>query len=111
MIRNKIHSYHFGDEEVKIINFSLVQCNKDDFSETIYERNFYKARIELENNFIYCTKTDDPIFLQGTRDSKVAKKSHAYIFYDVVRCTNATRTDEDPECADEAAIDKWTKYK
>lgn len=49
--------------------------------------------------------------MQGTRDSAVIKEKHAYITYDVLRCTHETKAPDDPECADEAAIDEWLKHK
>ena len=111
IIKNKVHTYHYGSESIKTLEYSLRKCTSDDLYSTIYERKFYKRRVEEENHHIYCTKNEDPIYLQGTFDSIVAKKSHAYIVYDIVRCTEATRNAGDPECADEDAIDKWTEYK
>ena len=35
----------------------------------------------------------------------------AYMIYDVYRCSNETKVEGDPECAEDHAIRKWLQHK
>ena len=49
--------------------------------------------------------------MQGNRDSAVYHKDHSYIIWNVVRCSEETRQEGDPECATTPEIDKWVGTK
>ena len=38
-------------------------------------------------------------------------EEHAYVVYEVLKCTNETREEEDPECASEEEINAWIDTK
>ena len=38
-------------------------------------------------------------------------KDNAFIYYEVLRCSEETRKVTDPECATEDAINEWTQHK
>jgi hypothetical protein len=40
----------------------------------------------------------EDIYLQGTRDSEFLRQDHAYIVYEVFRCSDATKIAGDPQC-------------
>ena len=73
-----------------------------------YEKNFFRNR--MKTSHYYCAQ-DEKIYLQGTRENALYQKDHAYIIYDVKRCSEATRVEGDPECAQSGEIDSWTHSK
>lgn len=64
----------------------------------------------FQSEYMYCAQ-DHSIYMEGTRDSAVMREKHAYITYDVVRCTHGTREPKDPVCAKEEEIDAWLLHK
>ena len=74
----------------------------------------------MKEEHTYCVHNDE-VYLWGTRDSAVIKFDHAYLVYEVWRCTDDNRNIDlldpsckgnhcetvDPPCATEQEIDDW----
>ena len=76
---------------------------------TEFEFNFFKT-IHSESDYNYCAH-DPNIYMHGTRDSAVDTEDHAFIIYEVSKCTEDTRQDDDPECAPMNEINEWLSTK
>ena len=61
-----------------------------------------------KERFQYCPSSSD-IVIQGTRDSAVMKKSHAYVIYEILKCTDEVRESvgQETKCADQDSINNW----
>jgi len=49
--------------------------------------------------------------LQGTRDSPLLELDSAYIFYEFLKCTDATKLDGYPDCAPQEKIEEYLEKK
>ena len=72
-----------GKETVIVKKYPMVKCTTKLFR-TDYEKKFYKQRVD--GSYYFCAEDDD-IYLQGTRENALFKKDHAFIIYEVKRCT------------------------
>ena len=54
---------------------------------------------------------DENVYLQGTRDSAVNEKEHAYVVFEVLKCSNDTREEDDPLCEEPDKITEWIETK
>ena len=70
-----------GNESTEINRFPVIKCPEEAF-ETTYEKKFYKTFIK---SHLYCV-TDSNVYTQGTRDSRVLKRDHAYLVYEFTKC-------------------------
>ena len=84
--------------------YPLQRCNEDNFGNTAFEADYYSIK---KSRSQYCIDQHEDIYLQGTRDSEVKKEDHAYITFEVFRCSEDTKIDETkpeggyPECKPE----------
>ena len=68
--------------EKKDVKSSPVDvCSEDQFK-TEYEKKFYYLNKE---KFLLCAK-DENVYIQGTRDSRVAQEDHSFLIYEFTRC-------------------------
>ena len=77
------------------LHFELERCSRDFFTDTGFEERFYSAH--LEKTFAYCAQHPD-LYLSGIKDSALLKQRHAYLQYEVTRCTEEARKKVDPNC-------------
>ena len=96
-----------GKETKKVKSSPVGQC-PESFYITEYEKMFYNAFGKGGN--LLCS-TDESVYLQGTRDSKVALQEHSYLIYEIVKCTKDSRKDGDPPCETMGNINKWLSTK
>ena len=84
--------------------YPLQRCNDDNFGNTDFEKDYYSIK---KSRAQYCIDQHEDIYLQGTRDSEVQKQDHAYITYEIFRCSEDTKIEETkpeggyPECKPE----------
>ena len=96
-----------GKETKTVISRPVGPC-PEEFYKTEYEKQFYTAFGKGGN--LLCSP-DDSVYLQGTRDSKVALKEHSYLIYEFLKCTESQRKDGDPPCESMKNINKWLSTK
>lgn len=65
-----------------------------------------------DSRFQYCVDNED-VYLQGTRDSATLKQEHAYIVYEIWRCTDdpSRKMEGYPDCAPQEEIEAWMSSK
>ena len=96
-LHNIIKSYDplTGEEKETVMPYPMERCSEK-LMKSEYEKKFFKNR--MQKSHYYCAQ-DENIFLQGTKENALYQKEHAYIIYDVKRCSEKTRVIGDPECA------------
>lgn len=74
-------------------------CSEAYFA-TEYEKKFYK--LNKKNNLL-CSEDKD-VFVQGTRDSRVASQDHSYLIYEFTKCQGVG-------CETPENVRKWLQTK
>lgn len=77
-LKQIINTYDEDGKENTQINKFPVQICSEKFFITEYEKKFYKR---YKDDKLHCSE-DPSVYLQGTRDSRVAEKEHSYLIYE-----------------------------
>ena len=99
-------TYDKGVENKTVKVVPVTACGES-FYKSEYEKEFFNT---YKNNNLQCAQ-DDSVYLQGTRDSRVAKEEHSYLMYDFVKCHDAIRQAGDLPCKSRSEINEWLKTK
>jgi len=103
---NNIEKKYVNGELERVDNYyDIHRCTHHEFFGTEFEFQFYN-QMKANSKYNYCAR-DDEIYLHGTRDSATRLQDHAYIIYEVHKCNEDTRHDDDPECAPMDEINEW----
>lgn len=91
-------TYDENDVESKATSkFSINPCTESDF-EPGYQLDFFNT---YRGRNFHCVESAGA-YLQGTRESRVAKEEHSFLVYDFEKCHDGIRAKQkkDPTCKD-----------
>ena len=109
-LRNVKFSYTGPNKvEKKTVDSVPVELCSDNYFENEYEKNFLTLN---RGSNLLCAESDT-VYLQGTRDSRLAKKDHAFIIYEFAKCSDPDHKMSDPlyKCAQPDEITAWLETK
>ncbi len=78
----------------------LHLCTSEDFNNNPFERKSFSSLNTLIGEFIYCLdESFKEIYLEGTKDDFLIKKSYSYLDIKVETCNEKSQNIGDPECS------------
>lgn len=86
----------------------LVKCSHK-YLNNAFEKSFMEKSEKLKT-YWYCGE-DENLFISGTFDSPIKKLDHAYLNYEIFKCSEETKIAGDPECESEANVREWLLHK
>ena len=97
-LNNIIKKWEGGKWVREDIYYPIFRCTEDLFQENEFTKEYWNQVKDSRNQ--YCVD-NDLIYLQGTRDSVTLKQDHAYIVYEIWRCTDdpSRKIEGFPDCA------------
>ena len=85
----------------------IYRCTEENFKGNAFSQEYWEQVKDSRSQ--YCIDNDE-IYLQGTRDSTTLKQNHAYIIYEIWKCTDdpSRKLADYPDCASREEIQAWT---